>query len=71
MIYQFIYKTGEYCLIMRYIIIKQVKNKIYTYKIKHDFAKKCLRHNFPFLLNDILDTVKEKLSTHTSQGFVS
>ncbi len=23
----------------------RVKTKIYTYKIKHEFAKKCLRHN--------------------------
>ena len=30
------------------------KNKIYTYKIKHEFAKKCLRHNLPLLLNTFL-----------------
>ena len=47
----------------------RVKNKIYTYRSKHDFAKKCLGHNLPLLLSDIPDIVKEKLSIHNSQGF--
>ena len=46
----------------------QKKNEIYTYK-KHEFANKCLRHNLPFLLNDIPTMVKEKLNTHSLQGF--
>ena len=44
----------------------QIKNEIYT---KHEFAKKCLQHNLPFLLNNIPTIVKEKLSTHSLQGF--
>ena len=47
------------------------KNKIYTYKIKHEFTKKCLRHNLPLLLNNLPEIVKEKLMTHSSQGFVN
>ena len=31
----------------------RIKNERYTYKTKHKFAKKCLRHNLPFLLNNI------------------
>ena len=45
----------------------RIKNKIYTYKT--NFAKKCLRHNLPFLLNNIPTIVKEKLNTHSLQGF--
>ena len=47
------------------------KNKIYTYKIKHEFAKKCLRHNLPLLLNNLPEIVKEKLMSHSTQGFVN
>ena len=35
--------------------------KIYTYQIKHDFAKKCFRHNLPILLNNLPEIDKEKL----------
>ena len=52
---------------MTYIIM--IKNEIYTYKTKHEFAMKCLRHNLPFLLNNIPTIVKEKLNTHSLQGF--
>ena len=47
----------------------RIKNEICTYKTKHEFAKKCLRHNLPFLLNNIPTIVKEKLNTHSLQGF--
>ena len=47
------------------------KNKIYTYQIKHDFAKKCLRHNLPLLLNNLPEIVKEKLMSHSNQAFVN
>ena len=46
------------------------KNKIYTYQIKHDFAKKCLRHNLPLLLNNLPEIVTEKLMSHSTHGFV-
>ena len=47
----------------------RIKNEIYTYKTKHEFAKKCLWHNLPFLLNNIPTIVKEKLNTHSLQRF--
>ena len=47
----------------------RIKIEIYTYTTKHEFAKKCLRHNLPFLLNNIPTIVKEKLNTHSLQGF--
>ena len=37
-------------------------NIIYTYQMKHDFAKKCLRHNLPLLLNNLPDKVKENIT---------
>ena len=40
----------------------RIKNEIYTYKTKREFAQKCLRHNLPFLLNNISTIVKEKLN---------
>ena len=46
------------------------KNKIYTYQIRHDFAKKCLRHNSQLLLNNLSEIVKEKLMSHSTLGFV-
>ena len=45
------------------------ENEIYTYKTKHEFAKKYLWHNLPFLLNNIPTIAKEKLNTHSLQGF--
>ena len=46
------------------------KYKIYTYQFKHDFTKKCLRHNLPLLLNNHPEIVNEKLMSHSTQGFV-
>ena len=43
---------------------KLIKNEIYTYITKHEFAKKCLRHKLPFLFNNIPTIVKEKLNIH-------
>ena len=45
------------------------KNKIYTYKVKHAFAQKCLRHCLQLLLNNLPEIVKEKLISHSTQGF--
>ena len=44
-------------------------NKIYTYKVKHAFAQKCLRHSLPLLLNNLPEIVKEILISHSTQGF--
>ena len=44
-------------------------NKINTYKVKHAFAQKCLRHSLLLLLNNLPEIVKEKLISHSTQGF--
>ena len=46
------------------------KHELYTYRVKHEYAQKCLRHNLPLILNNISHIVKEKISTHSMQGFV-
>ena len=43
----------------------RAKNKIFSYQIKHDFAKKCLRHNLPLLLYHLPEIVKKKNLSHT------
>ena len=43
--------------------------QIYTYHLKHAFAKKCLRHSLPLLLNNLPEIVKEKLISYSTQGF--
>ena len=40
------------------------KNKIYTYQVKHAFAKKWLRHSLPVFLNNLPEIVKEKTFSH-------
>ena len=47
----------------------RIKNELYTFRAKHEFAKKCLRHNLPLIVNNIPDIVKEKLITHSLNGF--
>ena len=46
------------------------KHELYTYRVKHEYAKKCLRHNLPLILNNISHLVKEKINTHSMLGFV-
>ena len=43
--------------------------KIYNYQVKQAFAKKCLRHSLPLLLNNLPEIVKQKLISHSTQGF--
>ena len=70
MIYHSIYKIGGLCLNMKYIVMIQ-ETKIYTYKVKHAFAQKCLRHSLPLLLNNLPEIVKEKLISHSTQAYVA
>ena len=46
------------------------KHELYTYRVKHEYAKKCLKHNLPLILNNISHLVKEKINTHSMLGFV-
>ena len=46
----------------------------YNYKlsihfVKHAFAQKCLRYSIPKLINDCPSLIKDKVFTHSLQGF--
>ncbi len=47
----------------------RIKNELHTFRAWHEFAKKCLRHNLPLIVNNIPDIVKDKLATHSLNGF--
>ena len=34
------------------------KHELYTYRVKHEYAKKCIIHNLPLILNNISQLVK-------------
>ena len=44
---------------------------IHPFKVKHEFAKKCLKYNLPKLINDTPERVKDKINTHSLQGFIN
>ena len=44
---------------------------IYLFRAKHEFAKRCLRYNFPHVINNTPKIVTEKIGTHSLQGFVN
>ena len=41
---------------------------MHTFKVKHEFAKKCLKYYLPKLINDTHKRVKDKINTHSLQG---
>ena len=45
---------------------------IHTFKVKHEFAiTKCLKYNLPKCMNDTPKRVKDKINTHSLQGFIN
>ena len=38
---------------------------------RHSFAKKCLRHEIIRVLNSVPELIKEKVHTHSYQGFTN
>ena len=66
----------EYFQKINYFINRNVhgygtrQNKpIYICIAKHEFSKKCIRHNLPKIINDIPEEIKGKVYTHSLQGF--
>ena len=49
----------------------RTKSELSLYREKHEFAKKCLRHNLPLTLNNTPSIIKDKLHTHSLQGFAN
>ena len=47
------------------------QNKIHIYGTKHTFAKQCLKYSLPNTINNTSQSVKDKLYTHSLQGFIN
>ena len=40
-----------------------------THKVKHEYAKNCLRYNLPVVVNKTIENIKSKVATHSLHGF--
>ena len=49
----------------------RIHDNIHTNRAKHDFAKRCIRHDIPLLINNTTFNIKNKITTHSLQGFIS
>ena len=49
----------------------QIHDNIHTNRAKHNFAKRCIRHDIPFLINNTTFNIKNKITTHSLPGFIS
>ena len=48
----------------------RAKENIHTFRTKHKFAMKCLRHSLPHTINETPDAIKNKIYTHSLHGFI-
>ncbi len=44
-------------------------DNLHIRRVNHEFAKQCIRFNIPLLINCTQPTIKDKLHTHSLQGF--
>ena len=49
----------------------RIHDNIHTNRAKHDFAKRCIRHDIPLLINNTTFNFKNKITTHSLRGFIS
>ena len=49
----------------------RIHDNIHTNRAKHDFAKRCSRHDIPLLINNTIFNIKNKITTHSLRGFIS
>ena len=49
----------------------RIHDNIHTNRAKHDFAKRCIRHDIRLLINIITFNIKNKITTHSLRGFIS
>ena len=47
----------------------RAKHNIHTFRAKHKFAMKCLRHSLPHTINETPDAIKN-IYTHSLHGFI-
>ena len=48
----------------------RAKDNIHSFRAKHEFAMKCLRHSLPNTINATPDAIKYKTYTHSLHGFI-
>ena len=49
----------------------RIHGNIHTNRAKHDFAKRCIRHDIPLLINNTTFNIKNKITTHSLRGCIS
>ena len=49
----------------------RIHDNIHTNMAKHDFAKRCIRHDIPLLINNTTFNIKNKITTNSLRGFIS
>ena len=47
----------------------RISSQFHLPRVKHTFAKNCIRYSLPILLNNTPECIKEKLYTHSLNGF--
>ena len=47
----------------------RISSQFHLPRLKHTFAKNCIRYSLPILLNNTPECIKEKLYTHSLNGF--
>ena len=67
---QNIYKTGTLSQIQKYIITTLGKLQLYIHsKQNMNLQQKKLKYNLPYTINNTPHIVKDKVNTHSFQGF--
>ncbi len=47
----------------------RIQYNLHQYKIKHEYAKRCIRYDIPITINNFPSEVLDKIDTHSLQGF--
>lgn len=47
----------------------RIKSNIHTVRVKHEFAKKCIKFNIPLTINSTPGVILDKIHTHSLPGF--
>ena len=47
----------------------RISSQFHLPRVKHTFAKNCIRYSLPILLKNTPECIKEKLYTHSPNGF--
>ncbi len=45
------------------------RNRLHIIRTNHKYAEKCIRHSIPHTINNTPDIIKNKINTHSLQGY--